>query len=248
MPSFYILKTGSTFPDLAARQGDFDHWIDERLSQTTLPVHTLDAHSDTPLPDIGAIAGLIITGSHAMVTDREAWSERIAAWLPRLVSTGIPVLGICYGHQLLAHATGGVVDYHPRGKEVGTVPLSLTEAAASDPLLSHLPAAFYAHATHSQSVIQLPPDAVLLARNSFESHHAFRLGECAWGVQFHPEFDADIMRHYVLQQADALRRDGQNPAALADNVRETPVALQVLSEFARFVINRQSGDQLSAAS
>ncbi|MEZ4555438.1 MAG: gamma-glutamyl-gamma-aminobutyrate hydrolase family protein [Caldilineaceae bacterium] len=50
-----------------------------------------------------------MTGSHSMVTDRAAWSERSADWLRAVVAAEWPVLGICFGHQLLAHAWGGVV-------------------------------------------------------------------------------------------------------------------------------------------
>lgn len=232
MPSLYIIKTGSTFPTFAPDNGDFEDWVRQGLGKNAdLEVRVIGANTGEALPDPEACAGIVITGSHAMVTDKEPWSEAIAAWLPALIAAEVPVLGICYGHQLLAHATGGVVGYHPHGKEIGTVPVALTENAESDDLFSGLPATFAAHATHSQTVLSLPEGAVHLARNAFEPHHAFRVGKAAWGVQFHPEFDAPIMREYIQQQAEPLRRDKQNPEELVAGVIETPVAAEVLARF-----------------
>lgn len=237
MPSLYIIKTGSTFPTFAPDNGDFEDWVRKGLGNNSeLDVRVIGASKGEALPHPDICAGIVITGSHAMVTDKEPWSEAIAAWLPDVIAADVPVLGICYGHQLLAHATGGVVGYHPHGKEIGTVPVSLTENAESDALFSGLPKAFTAHATHSQTVLGLPEGAVHLASNEFEPHHAFRVGKAAWGVQFHPEFDAPIMREYIQQQAEPLRRDNQNPEGLVANVSDTPVAAEVLQRFSRLAL------------
>ncbi|NIQ10109.1 MAG: glutamine amidotransferase, partial [Gammaproteobacteria bacterium] len=74
--------------------------------------------------------------------------------------------------------------------EVGTVEVRLRPEAQDDRLFQTLPARFPVHATHSQSVLALPPGAVHLAENDFDPHHAMRIGSCAWGVQFHPEYSA----------------------------------------------------------
>jgi GMP synthase (glutamine-hydrolysing) len=145
------------------------------------------------------------------------------------------VLGICYGHQLLAHALGGEAGDHPQGAEVGTVTVTLDEAAATDALLRGLPAQFPAHAVHWQSALRLPEGAVRLAGNDHEPVHAFRAGAHAWGVQFHPEFDADVMRGYIDQLAGDLVRAGTNPAALREHVVPTDAAAGLLGRFARIV-------------
>jgi GMP synthase (glutamine-hydrolysing) len=132
-----------------------------------------------------------------MVTDNAPWSVRLAQWILSLHEAEIPVFGICYGHQLLARAAGGRIGYHPYGKEIGTVSVRLLPGCADDPVLQALPEAFLAHATHSQTVPALPAGATRLAANAHEPHHAFRLGECSWGVQFHPEYSVDIMRAYI---------------------------------------------------
>jgi GMP synthase (glutamine-hydrolysing) len=230
-----ILKAGGTFPDLARSHGDFEHWILRGLRRPAEAVRVLDAREAPELPHAERCQGLIITGSHAMVTDLAPWGVRIADWLPSLVEADVPILGICYGHQLLAQALGGRVDYHPKGAEIGTVTLTLTAEAGSDPLFRALPSEFAAHSTHSQTVTSLPLGAVRLAGNAFEPNHAFRVGRRAWGVQFHPEFDRAIMACYIEQQLSRLQAQGQDRAALLASIRDTPIGIQLLRAFADLV-------------
>ena len=220
-----IFKVGSTHPEIAAELGDFEHWIASGLPANAPPVKVVDPRAGDALPSPSEVAGVIVTGSHSMVTDREPWSEQVAGWLRDAVTVEVPVLGICYGHQLLAHALGGDVHFHPGGIELGTVPIELTTEAADDPLFTGLPRRFPAQAAHRQSVRRLPPTATRLAGNGFEPHHAYRVGRNAWGVQFHPEFSAAATAAYV--RASAL----DAPAPVAD----TPEAATVLARFARLV-------------
>ena len=231
-----IVKVGDTHPELAATQGDFEHWILRGLGDTTLPVVVLDPRRGDTLPAPEATAGAMVTGSHAMVSHREAWSEATGRWLANAARAGVPVLGICYGHQLLADALGGQADDHPQGLEIGTVSIDRLPAAVDDPLFQYLPAHFDAQVVHRQSALQLPPGAVRLAANAWEPNQAFRVGERAWGVQFHPEFDERAMRAYVdrfageLPDADTLRA----------RVRPTPAAAGLLPRFAAIAEAREA--------
>jgi GMP synthase (glutamine-hydrolysing) len=148
-----------------------------------------------------------------------------------------PVLGICYGHQLLAHALGGEVTHHPGGVEIGTVAVSLNETAAADPLLGGLPASFPAQAVHWQSVRRLPPGAVLLAGSAHEAHHAFRIGERAWGVQFHPEFSHGALGAYLDGLGELLATEGLDAPAIAARLQATPEAASVLPRFAQLALS-----------
>lgn len=230
-----IVKVGGTFEALRTQRGDFEHWIADGLGTEALPLLVIDPRRGDTLPDPAEVSGVVVTGSHAMVSHREPWSETTAAWLARLVARGTPVLGICYGHQLLAHALGGEAGDHPLGAEVGTVTVTLDEAAATDPLLQGLPARFPANAVHWQSALRLPDGAVRLAASAHEPVHAFRVGGNAWGLQFHPEFDADAMRGYIDMLADGLRKEGADPAALRERVAPTDAAAGLLGRFARIV-------------
>ncbi len=227
MKQLYIIKTGTTFADTALRYGDFDELTRRGLGDAKGLVQVVNAPAGETLPEPAACHGVVITGAHCMVTDDLPWSLAIEAWIPRLLQAGIPLLGICYGHQLLGRAMGGRVDFHPQGKEVGTVLVRRCPESSSDPLFGGLPAEFPVHAAHAQAVISLPPAAVLLAENDFEPHHAFRLGRCAWGVQFHPEYTSSVMRDYILAQA------GQELDTKLNDLRETPAACSILATFAR---------------
>jgi len=238
MKKLNIIKIGTTFPALAHNYGDFDRWTMQRLGTGDIECCVLDVEHGAPLPAPEECAGVVITGSHSMVTDNLSWSTQLEQWLPLLIEAEVPLLGICYGHQLLARALGGEVGYHPAGKEIGTVAIRLLPEAVNDPLLQFLPQSFPAHATHSQSALKLPPGSVRLAESEHEFNHAFRIGKCAWGVQFHPEFNAAIMRSYIEHQEKDLTTTGMDIAKILGTVEETPVAAEVLACFARIAMQR----------
>lgn len=226
-----IIKTGYAIQGVPPELGDFEHWTARAAGLALEQCETVTVIDGERLPAPATCRGVVITGSAAMVSDRLPWSEYTAEWLLQAIRYGLPILGICYGHQLLAHALGGHVDYHPRGREMGTTRIHCTPAAASDDLFSVLPAAFDAHVTHMQSVLRLPPGSEVLAWNPFEAHHAVRFGPRVWGLQFHPEFTAEAMAHYVRLRSEALRNEGINPEELLAAVTDTPDSEAVLRRF-----------------
>lgn len=240
MKPLLIVKVGDTFPHLALQYGDFEKWICRGIGELDIPVSVLDPRRGDELPATNLIAGVVVTGSHAMVTDRAAWSETTAMWLVELVSQGVPVLGICYGHQLLAHALGGDVGDHPRGMEIGTVTVRRAQAAAEDRLFEGLPVEFPVQVLHRQTVLRLPDGAVLLASNDFETHQAFRFGDAAWGVQFHPEFSSDVMRGYLRGLTTDWEEHEVSSDSLLARITDTDLAARVLQRFGAIVKRRQS--------
>jgi len=227
---FLIVETGQPVRSMR-RYGGFPHWIRVAAGLGADEAVVSNVERGDPLPRHEGFAGVIVSGSAAMVTDRADWSERSADWLRETVHEGVPVLGICYGHQLLAHALGGQVDYNPAGRESGTVHIDLHPHAQEDPLFSVLPAKFAAHATHVQTVVRAPDGATVLARSEQDQCHAFRWRDHAWGVQFHPEFATHHMRGYVLARQDHLRSEGRCPGTIARNVTAAPQARKLLRRF-----------------
>ena len=234
MDPVLIVKTGTTFAGIRKTFGDFEDWILRGMGCSGLNARVVNVCLGEAVPE-GKFSGVAIAGSHAMVTDREPWSERLVPWICRWIDKRIPLLGICYGHQLLAHAMGGRVGEHTGGPEIGTVRISIRPEAAFDFLLDGLPSDFVAHVTHWQTVLRLPAGAVCLAQSDIEPHHMFRIGPCAWGVQFHPEFCENIMRAYVDAQAVAMAARGLDAEAVRAGVRPTPDSARLLSLFYQFV-------------
>ena len=230
-----IIKTGSTFPEVAASKGDFEQWVVARMGTGSAGALVVDVTQGARLPDYDALSGVIITGSHAMVTQCQAWSERTAAWLRGAVERRIPLLGICYGHQLLAYALGGEVGDNPNGREFGTVVLHLNGHAARDELLGGFPPTIRVHVSHIPSVLRLPQGAQRLAASELEPNQAFVFGGCAWGVQFHPEFDAQVTAAYVHHSRRELLAEGKDPERLLAGCIDTPVGPQLLRRFAAIV-------------
>lgn len=259
-----ILKTGEALPAVRSRCGDFEHWIARGLGRPVERLEVAAVHVDAPLPPPERIDGVVVTGSPAMVSERADWSERAARWLAGVVREDVvPVLGLCYGHQLLAHALGGVVGPNPRGREMGTVEVVLPagerrgveevelEVArdlrggssatgdhrkANDGLAPLFEAGVFAgHCSHVESVLRPPPGARVLARTRLDPHSAIAYGPRQWGVQFHPEFDAEIMRGYVEVRREVLAAESFDPDALIAAARETPELTAVLARFAALV-------------
>lgn len=236
MKKLLILKVGDTLPELAERRGDFEDWFVAGLGLDSDKVTVFDPRAGADFPPLGLLAGILVTGSHAMVTEHHPWSERSAEWLVQAAGAGIPTLGVCYGHQLLAYAFGGQVGPNPNGTQEGTTTIQLTSAGRTDPLLGAFGVEqFDAQVSHTQSALSLPPGAIRLAFDGWDENQAFRIGQNVWGVQFHPEMDADIARAYLRAEWDELLEQGQNPDVILAGVRETPLAARVLRRFAEII-------------
>ena len=239
MKPLLILKTGHALTDLRVYHGDFEDWFHEAMDVGhPITVHTV-VQSEPP-DACSNYAGVVVTGSPAMVSHKDPWSEAAASWLQQTVNRGVPVLGVCYGHQLLAHSLGGKVGPNPKGRQMGTQPVEFLPAALTDPLMAGLPQRVDCQTSHKEAVLALPPGAVRLARAPRDGNHAFRYGACAWGVQFHPEFSAAAMEAYVNKYKNALLDEGQDPEALAAGIKETPLVKALLRRFALLALQASS--------
>lgn len=233
-----IVKTGSTLPSLAAKKGDFEDWILGGMGLDRGGALVVDVTAGVDLPSCDRLAGVAVTGSHAMVTERTDWSERTAEWLSGAVSEGIPTLGICYGHQLLAYALGGVVGDNPRGREIGTVDVRLNGNARHDKLLGGFQSPLRVHESHRQAVLKLPETAIPLASSDMDENQAFVVGGFAWGLQFHPEFDEEIAVDYIEHYRIALRWAGMDVDALIRGCTATPCGYEILRRFRKIAVGR----------
>ena len=231
MKKLLILKTGSTFRFIREKYGDFEDQILRQLEIPAAGVLVTSAHMGEKPPELHDISAIIITGSHSMVTDREDWSVSLAEWLRSIRNLPAPILGICYGHQLIADAFGGSVCYHQGGEEMGSVDIELTVDGNTDALFGILPKRFLGYASHAQTVSKLPQGARLLAKNEFEAHHAFVLDGHIWGVQFHPEFNRGITCSYMEEDRAVLESQGKDVDAMLRSVVEHDFGKTLLRQF-----------------
>ena len=233
MKQIALIKTGCTIDLIKPRHGDFEDWFAEGMGVTNLL--QIDVFKGQSLPAAQNLSGVVVTGSPAMVSSRLDWSERTAQWLGKAVGAGLPILGVCYGHQLLAHALGGIVGPNPAGRQIGTVNSHIIDYKNKDELLDHLPSTFGVQSSHSEVVLELPRGAQRLATSPLDRNFAIRFAPNTWGVQFHPEFSARVTSDYIHYRADALREEGLNPEQLLAKVTATAEAKTVLKRFTELV-------------
>ena len=233
MKPVLIIRTGRAPVAIRSRHGDFPHWFRLVAGLRGERMKVVDVAAGEALPPADAVAGAIITGSAAMVTEQLAWSERTAGWIRDAMDVELPLFGVCYGHQLMAHALGGRVGYLPGGREIGTQSIALSPEHEDDPLTRVLRGSFRAHTTHEQSVLEPPAGATVLARSQRDPHQFLRYGPSAVSVQFHPEFNAEVMRAYIRRKRVDLRLEGTDPERVFNAVGATPMARRLLRQFAR---------------
>lgn len=233
-PHLLLLVTGRPVAEVEDRRGGFEDLFRDGLGESaTLQILDVTPRAEgDPLPDLDTYDGLLVSGSPSMVDEDLAWMRWTTRALRAAVEAGLPTLAVCFGHQLLARAYGADVGPNPNGYEVGTHTIHVD--APGDPLLGALGPTVEVNLSHRDAVRAPSPAMRVLARAPHDGCQAFALSDRAWGVQFHPEFDADVVRAYVRARrevVDTLRGPGAADTRLAA-ARQTPDALGLLRRFA----------------
>ncbi|MDR1611454.1 MAG: glutamine amidotransferase [Planctomycetota bacterium] len=231
MRPILILQTGDAPEDICSRHGNFDSMFLRMGGLDSGSVSIVHAAKGGDPGDPAGYRGCIITGSHSMVTEPEPWSENAADWLRRAFGKSLPLFGVCYGHQLLAKAMGGVVDYLPGGQETGTLTVVLAESSSHDPLLEGFPPRFPVNLAHSQAVVETPPGAWVMAESERDKRQIIVYGALTYGVQFHPEFSGGVIRDYLDLAARGEPHRASEFRALLAVASETPLAVLLLRRF-----------------
>ena len=158
---------------------------------------------------------------------QQAYDDGSAPWLRatkdllrRAVGESVPTLGICLGGQLLAEATGGRVAKGEAGVEAGARLVAKRDAAWEDELFADVPFTPTVVQWHEDAIVDLPPGAVRLATSPKYENQAFRVGQRAWGLQFHIETPPEMVRHWGAEYGAAVEEAGLDPVALAERAVE----------------------------
>jgi len=192
--------------DPLARLGD---WLTEAGAE--LEVVRAD---EQPVPSsLAGYQGLVVLGGGMGALDdlEFPWLADVRKLLSHAVAKRVPTLAICLGAQLLATATGGQVRRGPKGPEVGVLLVAKRDASGRDPLFADLPWTPDVLQFHEDEIHLLPPSAELLAASPKYDNQAFRVGQCAYGLQFHIESTPEIVLDWALSAPDkaACARPGQ---------------------------------------
>ncbi len=232
-----VLFTGSTVARVREVHGDFDAHFQRGVGDAWRgPWTSFDARDEgAPLPDPGGLAGVIVSGSASSVTERAPWMLRLEAWLRDGVARETPLLGVCFGHQLLAQALGGEVRPNPAGRRLGSLSIRRVD---DDPLFEGVPRELTVSVSHRDHVGVAPPGVRKLATADHDDLHAFAVGPKARAVQFHPEFHAEIVRGYLAERSELLRSEGLDPDALLRGVVEPVFGPVILRNFIRRFVRR----------
>lgn len=202
--------------------------LGEWLTGAGLTLETVRPHAGDPLPETldGYAAVVVLGGEQNAYPDPggapgASWFPALERLLRKAVRNRVPTLGVCLGGQLLAAAHGGVVERSPAGPEIGPALVGKRDAAEHDPLFARVPLAPDVLQWHRDEITELPVGAVLLAASTRHPHQAFRLGDRAWGIQFHIECDTAMIADWVAEGAEALAElgyDGDAVTAACDAI------------------------------
>jgi GMP synthase-like glutamine amidotransferase len=202
--------------DDARRLGDW-------LTEAGLALEVCRPHAGQALPEnLDGYAALVVLGGEqdaypaADGTPGAPWFADVEGLLRKAVRHQVATLAVCLGGQLLATAHAGTVERSPTGPEIGPRLVARRDAAERDPLWAPVPLAPDVLQWHHDEITELPRGATLLAASTYYPHQAFRLGNRAWGLQFHIECDTAMVADWVGTSTELLDDLGYAPADLIE--------------------------------
>jgi GMP synthase (glutamine-hydrolysing) len=181
-------------------------------------------------PPLDGFAGVLVFGGATNPDEDEAepWLSTVREYVEDVVELGVPYLGVCLGAQLLAQAAGGEASSESHPDEIGWSSLDVADEVGQDPLFGGLRDGERVYQHHSYG-ITAPPGATVLATTEGD-HQLFRVGEAAWGVQFHLEVDLPVLAIKLVTSLEELEDSSIDAKALRLESAESVERLRALGE------------------
>ena len=191
MKKIVILSAGPGLDDIVEKYGHSSDWIPSILSSSNLEFSIKKAYLKETM-SLSDGDAWIITGSKYSVYENVDWIHDLVDFVRLLIDNNKPILGICFGHQIIAKAIGAKVVKNPLGWELGSYSLELTKEGKNNMLFHGFNDGDIVYESHQDVVLELPETATVLA-NTSKSIQSFNYNFC-YGVQFHPEFSFEVTR------------------------------------------------------
>jgi GMP synthase-like glutamine amidotransferase len=195
------------------------------LELVVLRPHAGDSVPEEIVPEATGYGGLVVLGGAQDAfpaddgTPGAPWFPALERLLARSVAARLPVFAVCLGAQQLARATGGQVG-RSEYAEIGAMLIAKRDVAEHDDLFAGVPFTPDVVHWHRDEITELPPGATLLAAGTRVPVQAFRVDDRAWGVQFHPEIDLDMIASWADDDAETLARLGLDRDAVLAGVAD----------------------------
>jgi GMP synthase (glutamine-hydrolysing) len=219
-----LVITGHTIEPARSLLGNTDAHFQTAAHGTKLVPFSICENETTP--DLKKFDGVIMTGSAAMLADNSPWMQNAKDLIKECLDTGAPFLGVCFGHQMLGAVCGAEVGQNPKGRHNGTC---VVRVETESQLFEGMPKSFDAQISHRDVILEKRPEFVVTASTDHDPHHSIQVGEKAFGVQFHPEWNIDISRAYIDAREQVLGLDVAS--RMRKTLCESPYAQRVVHNF-----------------
>lgn len=187
-----ILQCGQSPDQLKQDQGDYPDMFVRLLGGRGFDFKTWHVEAMEFPDDVHDADGWLLTGARHGVYEDHPFIQPLEDFIRRAYDEQVPMVGICFGHQIIAQALGGTVVKHPRGWAVGAQDYDFDHGKET------------LNAWHQDQVVSLPPDAQVVARNEFCENAALIYGDRAFTVQAHPEFQDSFVRGLMETRAKGV--------------------------------------------
>jgi len=217
-----------------------------RLGPTVTCEAVRVAENEKPKREICHYAGVVVSGSRRMVTERLPWSVATGQLLRKIVEEDtVPLLAVCFGHQLLAQEFGALVDFIPQ-RQYGPRKCTVHDAVKNDPLFGGFAgrSCLRFNVAHRQSVLSMPSVATLLVSSAADPYYALRWGPRQWSTQFHPEFKSTFIGKLLHDQRAELVKEGIDVDTLIKETEFPDDGAALLARFAQ-LCQRDPADRKS---